>query len=135
MKTIESQVTPIAPPDQARRVDEYRRLALERRAPAQVVYHESSALCPWPGCGYRIDGIHFQLESWADQILREKLLTAWWTSGLLGKCPKCQQWVLFDITSKAAVTDVKPYHMAMLPENWQEKAHIVTKPESVCGKK
>jgi hypothetical protein len=127
MKVVDTHLTPIPPSEQKRRVAEYQRLGLEFRAPAQVVYQGPSVFCPWPACGYRIDGIHFQLEKWADPTVRERLLESWWKVGLAGKCPKCRQWVLYTVTSKLPLTDLIAFGTAMMPEDWHEKDHIVTK--------
>jgi hypothetical protein len=120
--------TPVAADQVAQRIAEYRRGGFERKAPAQVVYLEAHAECPWPGCGHRIDGIHFQLEKWADAADRDRLLESWWQGpGLVGLCPKCRRYVLFSVTDKSAVSDVARFAAALLPDDWLAKAHLVTK--------
>ncbi len=117
-----------SPAEVARRVNEFRALGFARRAPAQVVYQEAYVLCPWPGCGHRIDGIRFQLEHWCEPALLERLLEAWWKGpGLIGRCPKCSQWVLFGPTEKTAAMELDKWKAVVLPEEWQTNAHIVTK--------
>jgi hypothetical protein len=114
--------------EKARRMAEYRKLGFERRAPAQVVYQEPHVLCPWPGCGLRIDGIHFQLDRWLDKSQLDTLLAAWWKGpGLVGKCPKCRNLVLFAVEGKSTVTDETSYVMARLADHWAVEAHIVTR--------
>ena len=120
--------TPVAADEAAQRIAEYRRGGFERKAPAQVVYPETHSECPWPGCGHRIDGIHFQLEKWADAPDCDRLLESWWRGpGLVGRCPKCRSYVLFNVTGKTAVSDVAPLAAALLPDDWTAKAHLITK--------
>ena len=120
----------VVPPEEvARRIEEYRRLGYERRATPMVVYHPPSALCPWPGCGYRIDGIHFKLEDWCDSAALDRYLKAWWRgAGLVGRCPGCGKLVLFALTNKSKVTDQSGLTEALLPDDWIDKAHLVSKP-------
>jgi len=119
------------PPLQAEvdaRIAEYRRLGWQRRAPAQVVYQEPSVLCPWLGCGYRIDGIHFCLEKWANPALLEQYLFQWWNGpGLIGKCPGCHNLVLFDLTEKQRVEKSVQVPTELLPDDWVAKASVVTR--------
>jgi hypothetical protein len=118
MKTTDV-VTPVSPEEVERRLAEYRRMGYARKAPAQVVYHEPFIACPWPGCGLRINGIRFQLEKWKE--LEDQLLDSWWRGpGLIGRCPRCGQYVLFALTSKAAVTDPSSFHCVLLPDDWKE---------------
>lgn len=109
-----------------RRIDEYRRLGMTRKAPAQVVYQGSNVSCPWAGCVCKIAGIHFQLEKLTDPELYERLLTAWWQGpGLAGKCPGCGRDVLFSVTGKKAVADPSKLTNERLADDWHEKAHLV----------
>jgi hypothetical protein len=121
---------PDVPPEEVeRRIGEYRRIGLERQLPAQVVYHPPEQPCPWPGCGLRIAGIHFQLENVEDEALRKQWLTAWWQGpGLVGCCPGCGRHVLFGLLSKQAVSDPSTMGPAVLPDDWHQKAHIVVRP-------
>src|SRR5438132_1691619 len=101
-----SNLAPVGPSEVARRLDEYRKLGFERRAPAQVVYKPPFVICPWSGCGLAIDGIRFQLELWLGQVQQDRLLDAWWNGpGLVGQCPKCGRYVLYGIDLKAMVAD------------------------------
>ncbi len=119
---------PVSPSELARRAAEYRRNGYERRAPAQVVYQEPFIECPLPGCGLRIDGIHFQLDRWLDKDQVERLLESWWKGpGLVGLCPRCGQKVLFAIEGKFSVKDLTRSAGVVLPDDWATEAHIVTK--------
>lgn len=117
---------PVSSAEQERRIAEYRRVSFERDAPPQVVYHDPYVSCPWPDCTWRIDGIHFQLDEWADPSRRELYQEAWWQGrGLVGRCPGCGKYVLFSVSGKAAVDDV--CGLIVLPDDWHGHAHVVTK--------
>src|SRR6266849_101871 len=108
---------PVSSEEVARRIAEFRHLGWERGIPAQVVYQDPYIACPWPGCGLRINAIQFHLEKWPD---REKsLLESWWQGpGLAGRCPRCERYVLFGLTSKAAVSEPAALGSALLPDDW-----------------
>jgi hypothetical protein len=109
-----------------RRLAEYRRLGLERRAPAHVVYNHEHVDCPWAGCGSRIAGINFRLESQGDAAKQEQWLTAWWAGpGLVARCPGCGRYVLFSLDGKRAVADPTQWTNTVLPDAWHTKAHVV----------
>src|SRR5947209_4984541 len=100
-RTADLSYEQVAPEEVERRVEEYRRVSYLRRLPAQVVYPESLWKCPWPGCNFRIAGIHFQLEKMGEAAAKERLLAAWWQGqGLVGKCPSCGQNVLYGLREK-----------------------------------
>lgn len=126
----EEEATGAASPEEIqRRVSEYRRIGFERRIPAQVVYHEANHPCPWPGCGLRIAAVHFQLEQLGDPSQTSSWLDAWWKGpGLVARCPGCSRYVLFDLEEKRTVTDPASLEHAVLPDDWQHKAHIVLRP-------
>ena len=116
----------VSPAEIARRVAEYRRLSLERQAPAQVVYHPEHHPCPWAGCDFRIAGIHFCLEAQGDAAQQAQWRTAWWSGpGLVARCPRCQRSVLFGLEGKRAVADPAPWATSLLPEAWHTKARLV----------
>jgi hypothetical protein len=118
----------VPPEEVQRRIAEYRRLGFQRQAPPQVVYWGDNALCPWSGCGLWIAGIKFQLENMGDPSAVSRWLSSWWNGpGLVGRCPKCGNYVLFDVTGKQAVTDLGPLEGAVLPEDWHVKAYVVIK--------
>src|SRR5207237_322161 len=82
----------------ARRIDEYRRSAFAGRLPPQVVYQGAGQLCPWPGCGYRVAGIRFNLERMGGPATYENWLAGWWQGpGLVARCPGCKRYVLFGL--------------------------------------
>lgn len=117
----------VPPEEVERRIAEYRRIGLQRRIPAQVVYPGAQALCPWPGCGLRIVGIVFQLDQMGDPAQASRWLASWWNGpGLVGRCPGCGQYVLFDVTEKRRVEDPADWGAALLPENWHQTSHLVT---------
>ena len=131
MQVLTTDAQMLSPTEKAERVADYRRLGFERRAPAQIVYQGPNIICPWPGCGMRIDGIHFELDRWLDKSDLNRLLESWWKGpGLVGQCPKCGQAVLFSIEGKKTIDDVKQFATSLLPQQWTTKAHIVTKTNS-----
>lgn len=125
---IPSQTEAVSADEVRRRLDEYRRIGFERRLPVQVVYQDPHVACPWPDCDYRINAIQFNVEKWPN--LESQLRKSWWRGpGLVGRCPKCGRHVLFGVTSKSKVQDLTDLNSAMLPDDWFEKAHLVTKPK------
>jgi hypothetical protein len=116
-----------------RRLAEYRRLSFAGQAPAQVVYQEPHIACPWSGCGLRIAGIRFSLEKLGDAGQASQWLAAWWNGpGLVGRCPKCNRHVLFEITGKQAVTELAMLQSSLLPHNWHETGCLVTRHRLAC---
>src|SRR5262249_61118701 len=108
------------------------RIGVERQAPAHIVYHDANLDCPWAGCDLRIAGINFRLEDLRDADHHLEWLAAWWKGpGLVGRCPGCRRYVLFTLHGKRAVTDPMPWGTAVLPDDWHEKAYIVTKPRQL----
>jgi hypothetical protein len=124
-----AQAPHVVPPEEvSRRVAEYRRLGFQRQAPAHVVYREEHLDCPWAGCDFRIAGISFRLELQGDAAAQARWLAAWWNGpGLVGRCPGCGRHVLFSLDGKRAVNDLAPWGAAALPDDWHQKAHIVTR--------
>ncbi len=130
MNQTTTQATSVVPPEEVeRRIAEYRRIGFERQIPPQVVYPGLKGLCPWPDCNLRIVGIIFQLETMGDPAQLSRWLNSWWKGpGLVGRCPGCNNYVVFDVTEKRRATDLAAVEPAMLPEDWHQKAHIVTRP-------
>ncbi len=127
-RTADISSEQVTPEEVERRVQEYRRLGYLRRLPAQVVYAESHWRCPWPNCDYRIAGIHFQLEKMGGDS-QPDLLAAWWQGpGLVGKCPYCNQFVLYGLREKSMVSDPTLIPQSLMPENWHQIAHLVIRP-------
>jgi hypothetical protein len=119
----------VSPEEVRRRVAEYRRLGLQRQAPAHVVYQDEQHGCPWVGCDLRIAGVNFRLDTLGDAAHQAGWLAAWWNGpGLVGRCPGCGRHVLFTLDGKRAVLDPASWGPALLPDDWHEKAHVVTKP-------
>jgi hypothetical protein len=129
MNPVTKEATPpVSPEEVARRIAEYRRLGFEQQAAAQVVYQKPNLSCPWPDCGLRIAGISFRLEKMGDQAVHSRLLAAWWQGpGLVGRCPRCNRYVLFGLGEKRRVTDPALMAQAVLPEDWHQRAHLVVK--------
>jgi len=126
MKTTQAS-DPVSAEEIARRIAEFRRLGLVRNLSAQVVYQDPAIECPWPECGMRINAIQFHLESWPD--LERQLLEAWWQGpGLIGCCPSCGRYVLFGLATKTAISAPSKLPSAMLPDDWSDRAYIVSKP-------
>jgi hypothetical protein len=121
----ETAVASPKPEEVTQRIAEYRQVELLRQIPAQVVYQPPQDLCPWPNCGYRIAGARFNLNQQGDPGGLSRLMKAWWSgSGLVGLCPKCRRLVLFGVTGKRAV-NIVPDDAAVLPDDWEERAHLV----------
>jgi hypothetical protein len=131
MNQTVSAAAPEVPPEEVeRRIAEYRRICLERQLPEQVVYHEPHVVCPWPGCGLQIQGIRFELETLAPSAQLSHWREVWWDGpGLVGRCPRCRQYVLFDVTGKQAVADAAGWPV-VLPDDWHQRAHLVPPPPS-----
>jgi hypothetical protein len=109
-----------------RRLTQYRDEAFKRKAMLHIIYHNQHVLCPWPGCGYKIAGIDFQLEKLNDPNEYNRLLSAWWQGqGLVGRCPGCGQYVLFGMAAKRAVADPIAAGLVMLADDWQQNAYLI----------
>jgi hypothetical protein len=126
--------TEVPPEEVARRIAEYRRFSFEGRLPPQVVY-PSMQLCPWPGCGYRIAAIRFNLEHLVAPERYDDALFAWWQGpGLVARCPGCDQYVLFGVQEKRAIAAADLRDFFVLPDDWYETAYLVPMGESQKGK-
>ncbi len=129
-KALPAGFTTVPPEEVARRIAEYREVSFEHKAPAQVVYHPPHHFCPWPGCGYRIAAIAFQLEKMGNEELRARWLEAWWRGpGLVGVCPGCGHPVLFGLLDKQPVADSDLILYPALPDNWYQEAYFVPRPQ------
>jgi hypothetical protein len=128
-RTADISTEQVTPEEVERRVQEYRSIGYLRRLPAQVVYPESQWKCPWTNCDYGIAGIHFQLERMAEADAKERLLAAWWKGqGLVGKCPSCNQYVLYGLREKRTIVDPTSMAESLMPDNWNQLAHVVIRP-------
>ncbi|HEV3258582.1 MAG TPA: hypothetical protein VG013_17030 [Gemmataceae bacterium] len=116
----------VSPEEAERRLAEYRAQGLKHRTMPHIVYHDPNILCPWPGCGYRIAGIDFQLEQLNDPARYAQLLAAWWQGpGLAGRCPGCGRYVLFGMSGKQAVHDPAAAGLAILPDDWCQNGYLI----------
>ena len=115
----------VSPEEVAHRITEYRRQGFERKTTPHIIYHGNHISCPWPGCGYQIAGVDFQLENY-DQAFHNQALAAWWQGpGLVGRCPGCGQFVLFGFIDKQALADPIARGFVVLPDDWHQKAYIL----------
>jgi hypothetical protein len=115
----------VSPEEVARRSAEYRRQGFERKTMPHIIYHGNHIGCPWPGCGYQIAGIDFQLDNY-DTAFHNQALAAWWQGpGLVGRCPGCDQYVLFGFNDKQSVVDPNAGGLVVLPDDWHQKAYIL----------
>lgn len=111
------------------RLAEYRRVGLERQAPAHVVYQDEHLECPWADCTCRLAGVNFRLDLQGDADAVRNWLAAWWSGpGLVGRCPGCDHYVLFSLDGKRAVSDPSQWGAALLPDDWHKRAHVVARP-------
>jgi hypothetical protein len=126
MSQTSEPAIPTVPPDEvARRVEEYRRMGFERKSMPHIIYHPPWDLCPWPGCGFKIAGIDFQLET-GDSANYSRQMAAWWQgTGLVGRCPGCDHYVLFGFNDKRCVTDPNAAGLVVLPDDWYQRAYVL----------
>jgi hypothetical protein len=92
-----------------------------------AAYWNAAICCPWPGCGYRIALVDFQLELGGNPTFYAQVMLKWGRQsgyGLIGRCPGCQQHVLFTATDKQAVNDPNSLGLPMLPDDWHQHAFI-----------
>lgn len=87
------------------------------------VTYTINPLCPWPGCGFSIKAIDFQVENLPAR--NQEFLAAWYSVGIVGRCPGCGQYVLFTQTDKQQVLDDPILAgKAVLPDDWYQNAYI-----------
>jgi hypothetical protein len=92
-----------------------------------AVYIGAFILCPWSGCGYRVELIDFQLEKMGDQAFYSLVMTNWGNQpdfGLVGRCPSCGQFVRFGLTDKKMVADPGETGLPLLADDWHHHAYI-----------
>ena len=125
MSQTKETATPTVPANEvARRVSEYRRMGFERKAMPHIIYHPPWDLCPWPGCGFKIAAIDFQLET-GDPASYAAQLSAWWQgAGLVGRCPGCNQYVLFGFNDKRCVSDPQASGLVVLPDDRYQRSYV-----------
>jgi hypothetical protein len=127
MSRATEATAPIVPAEEVgRRIAEYRRRGFEHQAMPHGVYQEPFLLCPWPGCGFRISAIDFQIEKTGDPALYKNVMSGWWQGpGVVGRCPGCGKHVLFSMNDKKTVNDPAGAGLTVLPDDWHQTAYIV----------
>src|SRR5882724_115945 len=95
MSRVTDAAPATVPPEEVqRRLVEYRQQGFERQAMPHGVYQEPYLVCPWPGCGFRIAAVDFQIEKTGDPGLYKNVIAAWWQGpGVVGRCPGCGKYV------------------------------------------
>lgn len=87
------------------------------------ITYPNHPLCPWPGCGLSIAAVDFQVENIPERY--QELLAAWYSVGIVGRCPGCGKYVLFTPAGKQQVgADPATAGMAVLPDDWYQNAYI-----------
>ncbi len=92
-----------------------------------AVYPMAFLVCPWPGCGYPLEIVDFQLERGADAALYARVVLAWNLQadyGVVGRCPGCNQFVWFGRDEKRAVGEPVPAGFEVLPDDWHRMAFM-----------
>jgi hypothetical protein len=92
-----------------------------------VVYLGTNVFCPWPGCNYQIEIVDFRLETLGNPALYGRVMTEWGRLpgfGLIGRCPGCNQYVLFGVSDKAIVNDVSTTILPVLADDWYMKVQV-----------
>ena len=92
-----------------------------------IVYLPAQLLCPWAGCGFRIELIDFQLEKANDAVLYARVMAAWGAQldfGVVGRCPGCHRFVRFGMNDKQAVADPAATGLPVLPDDWHQTAYL-----------
>jgi hypothetical protein len=90
-------------------------------------YLGQSLFCPWPGCGYRIELIDFQLELKGNPTFYAQVMLEWGRRpdyGLVGRCPGCRQYVRFGATDKQPIPDPNATGLPVLPDDWHLNAFL-----------
>jgi hypothetical protein len=87
------------------------------------ITYSNHPFCPWPGCNFSIKAVDFKVENIPGR--NQELLAAWYSAGVVGRCPGCGQYVLFTQTQKQCVADDPvTAGMAILPDDWYQIAYI-----------
>jgi len=124
-RTIQDRKPAVSENDERYWIDQYRHEGFKRQAMPHIIYHPPFQSCPWPGCGFRIAAIDFQIEKIDDAGLKKQLLAAWWQGpGFVGRCPSCGKYVLYSMDGKQAISDTAIQGYKILPEDWYQSAFI-----------
>ena len=92
-----------------------------------AVYDDANVLCPWPGCGYLIALVDFQLERLNRPDLYNRVMLGWGRRdgfGVIAPCPGCRRHVLFTDMGKVALEHPDQHDLPRLPDDWHERAVI-----------
>lgn len=92
-----------------------------------IVYLAAGILCPWDGCGFRIELVDFQLELWAGAEFYANVMQEWGQRqefGLIGRCPGCRKFVLFALDAKKAIDEPSVTGLPVLPDDWHDHAYL-----------
>ncbi len=92
-----------------------------------AAYRNANVWCPWPGCGYRIELIDFQLELGGNPPFYSQVMINWGLPGygLIGQCPGCRQYVLFRPSDKQPFDNPNMSTLPLLPDDWPQHAFVV----------
>jgi len=94
-----------------------------RRMAPHVIY--SDPMCPYEGCGCRLQAIDFRLENFGRSV-HDPLVTAWWDdSGFAGRCPQCGGWIHFTVRGKRPIDEDEAARLPQLPDDWYSKATVL----------
>jgi len=92
-----------------------------------IVYFAPYLLCPWSGCGFRIEFLDLQLEKSTDLTLYGRVMSAWGHDpnfGVVGRCPGCRIYVFFGLSEKRTIGDLSATTLPLLPDGWHFDAFI-----------
>jgi hypothetical protein len=92
-----------------------------------IVYVAPQIVCPWPGCGFRIELLDLKLEISPDTDLYARVMASWGHDpnfGVVGRCPACRNFVLFGLSAKIPIPDPSAINLPMLPDDWHLSAYI-----------
>jgi hypothetical protein len=71
--------------------------------------------------------VDFQIEKNRDSEFYSRAIAAWWQgSGIVGRCPSCENPVLFSLDRKEQVLDSAMSGYVVLPDGWHHSAYIVS---------
>jgi hypothetical protein len=93
-----------------------------------AAYLNARIWCPWPGCGFRIELIDFQLELQGNPAFYAQVMMEWGRLpgyGLIGRCPGCRQHVLYSAREKQPIDDPSTAGLPVLPDDWHLNAVIL----------
>jgi hypothetical protein len=92
-----------------------------------IVYVVPQIVCPWVGCGFRIELLDLKLETSPNIELYASVMASWGHDpnfGVVGRCPGCRKFVLFGLSTKIPVPDLAAVNLPLLPDDWHLNAYI-----------